>query len=303
MSNDFDMTPRSTAIRLAIGSDLHNEFERPNPENQAQRLADYGQDHPESGPVIADLRGRVDAVLLAGDILAGDPEAMIGYCDQVARYLDVPVICIAGNHDYWGSRIFRGSRAEFVEAFREHAAKTDGRVRFLENDSSTVTVNGIATHILGCTLWTDYQLLGDLRRGLAVARECISDRGHIGGDAGGCFEPEAARDIHLTSRAWLGSEVARTRLEHGPESRIIVMTHHSPHPSSRREEGWEAIAPAYANDMTAEILEWQPLLWLHGHTHERVEREADQTKVIANCRGYVDYEYGAEDFELRVVEA
>src|SRR5580692_6330672 len=107
-------------MRLHILSDLHMEF----------GLVDIP-------PTEADV------VVLAGDIHLG-PEG----CQWARKqFPDKPVIYILGNHEY-----YRHSLPELAELLK---AETDGsNICVLENDA--VEINGLT--ILGCTLWTDFQL-------------------------------------------------------------------------------------------------------------------------------------------------
>ena len=42
------------------------------------------------------------------------------------------------------------------------------------------------------------------------------------------------------------------------------------------------------------ILEHQPRLWIHGHTHESFDYEIGKTRVVCNPRGYASTEENKE---------
>jgi hypothetical protein len=44
---------------------------------------------------------------------------------------------------------------------------------------------------------------------------------------------------------------------------------------------------AYYQDLTPQITEEGPLLWVHGHMHDGKDYNIEKTRVVANPRGYV----------------
>ncbi len=68
----------------------------------------------------------------------------------------------------------------------------------------------------------------------------------------------------------------------------VVVTHHLPSYKSvngryvNDRSNWCYVAPA----MEAYILEHQPKLWIHGHTHDPCDYMIGQTRVIGNPSGY-----------------
>lgn len=47
--------------------------------------------------------------------------------------------------------------------------------------------------------------------------------------------------------------------------------------------------PYFAADLDALIKHYQPDFWLHGHTHLSVNTVIENTHVICNPKGYIDY--------------
>lgn len=97
-------------------------------------------------PVIDIPNTDCDAILVAGDTANGDAGIrwLIGQADRLGK----PIFALMGNHDYFG---------ENVLTFDSHIRKlTDGTgVTFLQKDA----VDFMGIRLLGCTLWTDYQLI------------------------------------------------------------------------------------------------------------------------------------------------
>jgi len=88
----------------------------------------------------------VDLVILAGDTDVG--LRGIDYAREISDYLGAPVIYVMGNHEpYDGTSIER-----LLSKMRTKTAKTNGRVKLLENDSAIFD----DIYVLGATLWTDY---------------------------------------------------------------------------------------------------------------------------------------------------
>ena len=97
-----------------------------------------------------------DLIVLAGDIgrgLTGVEWAMA----ECAR-LDKPAVYVLGNHEYY-TQVF----PDLVEEARRLTAGS--RVQVLEND---VITQG-RVRILGCTLWTDLLLYGEVEEETSMA--------------------------------------------------------------------------------------------------------------------------------------
>jgi Icc-related predicted phosphoesterase len=84
---------------------------------------------------------------------------------------------------------------------------------------------------------------------------------------------------------------------------VVVMTHYPPVIEANPPEhiGDERSAAAGSN-MRAEIIQWQPDLWVWGHTHCSMTAEFGRTRLVSAQRGYFGQDDGAEDFEPAVVE-
>ncbi len=278
-------------IRILYMSDLHLELESwrlPAPGWPAflQRHQEIPR-HPARGPMV-DGMGPVDLVLLAGDIHTGARGVI--YADQLAKYLGAPVCIIAGNHEFYNHYVHT-----LLPLCRQAASHTQGRVQFLENVSARFIIKDQAVNVLGCTLWTDYELNGDANASMAFATRGLNDHKFIGTRTGR-FEPADALSRHEHSRIWLHRTLARLERE-DPKAQNVVLTHHAPSPAflgPRRG----AIAPAYASDMLPEFTHYPVSAWIHGHTHFRHETVESGIRVASAPRGYVLHD-GADVLEYR----
>lgn len=243
-------------MRLLILSDVHLEVE-------------------PFDPPAADA----DVVVLAGDIANGAEGV-----EWAERGFRVPVIYVAGNHEYYEREL-----GEVRAALKRAAGE---RVRLL--DCSEAISDDI--RFLGCTLWTDYTLVPAESARAAVIEEARAKNPDYAKIrfAGRDFAPEDAIALCREHRAWL-----ERKLSEPFAGRTVVVTHFAPHPKS--------IAPAYADHPANPgfVVDLSPLmgraaLWIHGHTHTAFDYEVDGTRVVCNPRGYPGEPTGFE--ASRVVE-
>ncbi len=266
-------------IRIVYMSDLHLELEdrglpiprlpgfKPRPQPEAQ--------HPARGPKLDDL-GKVDLVVMAGDIHGG--LRGIAYADQVAKYLNVPVAYVAGNHEFYSQHM-----EQLLPEAYSAATQTNGRVYFLENNVVRCNFGGVRVNVLGCTLWTDYRLNGDANAAMREAARRLNDHVHIR-FKGARFTPEIALARHQHSRKWLHKTLARLQ-KADPGAQNIIVTHHSP---SAMVLGMRsgAIGPAYGSDLLIEFAHQPLAAWIHGHTHHRHESTEHGIRLVSAPRGY-----------------
>src|SRR5665213_3174302 len=104
---------------------------------------------------------KCDVVILSGDIGVG----LMGI-EWAQETFDVPVIYVAGNHEFYGKkRRFLSHQ----EKLRKKAAGSN--VHVLQNEA--VVIDGV--RFLGTTLWTDFNLYGNQPLGIMTAQQTMSD--------------------------------------------------------------------------------------------------------------------------------
>jgi hypothetical protein len=181
------------------------------------------------------------------------------------------VLYVLGNHEYYGS-----TWPGMLDELRTSAEGTN--VTVLED--SAVEVGEV--RFFGCTLWTDFALLGDRDLAMAIAGHGLNDYRQIRvSPEGRRLRPADTLAIHEASVRWLREELGRWE---GPE---VVVTHAPPSPRSL--VGRETVTPlaaAFLSDLEGLILEAPPDLWIHGHLHDPVDYTVGQTRILANPRGY-----------------
>lgn len=103
------------------------------------------------------------------------------------------------------------------------------------------------------------------------------------------FLPDDAYEVHVASRNFIFNNIMKEK-EAGQKT--FVVTHHAPthlsiHP---RYIDQHKLNGAYVSDLSEEILDTQPDIWVHGHTHDNHDYVVGKTRIVCNPRGYEGYE-------------
>jgi predicted phosphodiesterase len=220
--------------------------------------------HLETAPYTPAVTG-ADLVILAGDIHNGAAGV-----EWARKCFSVPVLYLAGNHEY-----YEGEFGAVQAALREAAARTG--VLLLDCTAERIDNK----RFLGCTLWTDYSLVPAGRRARVVENSRTRNPDYeLIRHGTRKFAPEDAIALCVRHRRWL-----EERLDESFDGTTIVVTHFAPHPLS--------IAPVYADHpanpafiVPLEALMGRAALWIHGHTHTRFDYRVSGTRIVCNPRGY-----------------
>jgi predicted phosphodiesterase len=227
-----------------------------------------------------------DAVLIAGDICEGLVPAVEAL--RPAYPEPTEIVVVAGNHEFYGKLAFHENLALGREAAARH------RIHLLERD----VCHFGQVRIIGCTMWTDYCLLGDGWRDAAMrtAAATMNDHRRIkwSRDPWMRFRPFEARLLHLQSRAFIEQELAKPYA--GP---TICVFHHAVTPDAlATEERGQLISAAYTSDLRS-IFERYPCdLVVTGHTHRSLDIRRGMTRFISNPAGYADEN---KDFDKELI--
>jgi Icc-related predicted phosphoesterase len=205
-------------IRIAAAGDVH--FGRDGDRERAREA-------------FAALAGRVDLILLAGDLTThGEPEQGAILADAV-RDLDVPLLSVLGNHD-WHS-----NRAAELTAVLEEAG-----IVVLDRSYRTLELCGAEVGVVGT-------------------------KGFVGGFAGSHL-PDFGEPLLRQIYAEAAAEVAA--LDEGLRAVAlcpfrIVLLHYSPTGETLEGERRDIWTFLGTDRLAAPILEHNPDLVLHGHAH------------------------------------
>lgn len=213
-----------------------------------------------------------DFVVVAGDTCKGLVEAVETLREAFPR---VEVATVPGNHEYYGSEM-----SEELELGRVRARQLG--VHLLSDDAVTIG----RARVVGCTLWTDYCLFGpDLREAaMHTARDGLMDHKRITWrkNPWARFRPEEAAALHLRSRNFLETELAKSHS--GP---VIVVSHHGmtlEAVSSLNQRS--LLSAAYASELLPLVDRHRPTAWISGHTHHPMRLRRNATVLVSNPRGY-----------------
>lgn len=216
----------------------------------------------------------VDLVILAGDI-DSHTHGLTWAAQALRAWPSAPdVVYVAGNHEYYGAHL--GLLAEL-----RRPVWRDRGVHFLERE--TLERNGF--RILGCTLWSGFDLDGAASMSVAMTavQSAIDDYCVIGARGGQWLTPQNTQALHRTAVRWLDAELSRPFA-----GRTVVVTHFAPHrgcvaPPHENSD----LSPYFVTDLSW-LMEKHPIsVWCHGHTHTNNDfMAANGCRVISNQRGY-----------------
>ncbi len=239
-------------MRLQLLSDLHMETEA------------Y---EPEPAP---------DAELL---VLAGDIDSTWAGLDRF-RGWPVPVLFVAGNHEFDGREISRA-----WPDLRERAEKLG--FAMLERQSAVVVdAQGRRIRFVATTRWCDFDLFGEKQRERAMRAATYFMKIMRSTRHGVPFDVIGVREESLACRRWLAAELA---LPKGGWDHTVAITHFAP--SLRSADPRYGNQPGTASFCNADDdLMPHADLWIHGHLHcrhdYRAAHAAGSTRVVCNARGH-----------------
>jgi predicted phosphodiesterase len=240
--------------------------------------------HLEKAPFYPKSGVDYDAVILAGDIMPRAEKLPLWAARESQFGRRKPIVIVPGNHEYYDS-VMQTSRAAMQ-------ASKPANVHVLSPGEVLLADGRI--RVLGCTLWTDFQLpvsssssgsLEQKGRAMSAAREAVRDYRWIRIEEPGGLRrqltPADTLALHLAERAWLLS-----KLREPFAGQTVVVTHHAPSAESvapKYAEAWTT--PAFVSQLPDEFFE-TAALWVHGHTHTSFDYVRGRTRVVCNPRGY-----------------
>lgn len=206
-----------------------------------------------------------DVLVCAGDTWSGSVERGFAFLRALAGRK--PIVTVLGNHEHWRCEI-----SEVLAKARRAAGAAD--IHLLEGEA----IDLLGVRFIGATLWTDYELGGDVDLQKLTGEEIRvrdSDRERP-------FAVGDARQLHLEARERLTALIDQP----SPLPRVVV-THHAPLAECVDicDRGkW--IAGNCASDLSELTDTGRVDLWVHGHIHRSIDfRRPSRTRVICNPAG------------------
>src|SRR5690349_17257123 len=123
------------------------------------RLHILGDLHLEFAPIELPPMD-ADVVVLSGDIHLGRE----GIQWAKGQFPNTPLVYVLGNHEF-----YRHSLPDLTKSLKRETKNS--HIHVLENDD--VEINGFT--FLGCTLWSDFNLLDDPKAAMRAAEQMMSD--------------------------------------------------------------------------------------------------------------------------------
>lgn len=240
-------------MRILISSDLHLEVWR------------------ERAPGFDTSIIRPDVVILAGDIHTRSRAPAWA----AKKFPSIPVLYIAGNHEFYGEAIEKARKAIHREC------KMYPNVHYLDCDE--LVIDGI--RFLGATLWTDFSLFGLHRRSnsMSNARLFSNDYQRIKVEVEGFrkLHPIDTAGFHAKQKNWL-----EQKLDESFSGHTVVVTHMAPSMRSIPSiYAADPVSAAFASNLDDLVAKAD--IWVHGHTHSSVDYYIGKCRVVANPLGYL----------------
>ena len=220
--------------------------------------------HEEFGPFAMPCVDR-DVLVLAGDVNCG--RDALPFLEKVCG--SGPVIYVLGNHEYY-NHDFDEVSSFWLNIGLKNLHVLENRTQIIGN-----------TRFVGATLWTNMNSRDP--RTMKVASIEMSDYSVID-KSSVKLSPEDTMACFDRSVAFLKDELPKPF-----RGQTVVVTHHLPSFKSvaPQFEG-DTLNGAYASALDDLIIEYQPALWIHGHTHVSCDYHIGGTRVVCNPRGYSD---------------
>lgn len=202
-----------------------------------------------------------DILVLAGDICV-ERDMLDVYRRAADRFEDV--VFVLGNHEAYRSSIHKA-----LDTARNCAASI-ANLHLLE--ASETIVQGV--RFMGGTMWFREKLPETLvnaryMNDFHLIREML-------GSADGTRP--SVYDYNRACTDFLSERMAK---------QAVVVTHHLPCARSTPDQFvGSPLNVFFQCDMVDPILEKQPQLWIHGHTHTSCDYRLGQTRVVCNPFGY-----------------
>jgi predicted phosphohydrolase len=212
----------------------------------------------------------VDVVILAGDVSNG-VNGVLWAAEAFAGWPGNPhVVYVMGNHEYYAECLSVLDDARHVGA---------QNVVLLEQD--VLTLPGL--RVLGCTLWSSFDLYGTEEQSMVAASRGINDFLCIRSDRDKRFKPAHALELFQASVAWLDTELAKPF-----DGKTVVVTHFGPHRGcvAHQYEGGD-LTPYFVSDLSHLMARHRIEVWCYGHTHSNFDFvDPSGCRVVSNQYGY-----------------
>lgn len=217
---------------------------------------------------------KADILVLAGD-LSNSPFKLDALCQSEAKQ----VIILMGNHEYYGHDLTR------IDIWKEHFS-VFSHVHVM--DKEVIEFPEYNLRIIGATLWAS---LAEGRHA-DICRQMIADFSAIKG-----MTTNEYMRLHTQAVDYIDHILSQPF-----EGKTIVATHHAPSWNSQHPKyAASPVAGLFCSNLDDLIMNRQPDIWFHGHTHEPFDYDMGKTRVVCNPSGYLHEKYTfLKDFIIEI---
>lgn len=290
--------------------------------------------HLEFGPIELENTENADVLILSGDICVAkdvtardnfDIKGMTNKSNQYHKFFQEcserfnHVVYILGNHEH-----YHGDFSKSLGNLREHLGYLSN-LHILEKEY----VDLGECLVFGASLWTDMNkedpvtiqrikgYMNDYRI-IEDSSEQVHFKSPVYGrkeDGSMDFDNVVSVEFHTRNAKFSPEKsvvehketlrVLKEAIESRPTEKWVVVGHHAPSKMSTKPqyENDIVVNGAYSSDLSEFMLDHPQIkVWTHGHTHHNFDYMIGSTRVVANPRGYIGYEYQADIFKLQFFE-
>lgn len=264
---------------IAYASDLHLEFGSDTIIEKLQQLD-------------------ADVLILAGDIadtptwkavdnINSEKGATLRLILEIASQSFTATFIVMGNHEHY--------KGTFQKTSKYIRNVLPDNVYLLDN--STKEVGGVV--FAGTTMWTEMAAHNPVIRN--QIHMGMNDFRHIRYMKGGNyakFTPALAHQEYVKAKNFI--------MNLPKDKPVVMITHHSPtnysipvqYQTSKMNDAY------YSKDMESTLEDgvFKPVLWVQGHTHNKIQTKFANIPILCNPRGYQGYESIADTFEFESEE-
>lgn len=233
---------------------------------QFQYLSDLHLEFPGNSAFFArnPIIKRADVLILAGDIMNFDLKDE-RFLDHISNVFE-QVYWIPGNHEHYGGELY-------TDPF--FTVKVRDNISYLDN--TAIEIDGIS--FLFTTLWSELSPINSFY----VSKE-LNDF-HSIKYKGKLLSVQNYERLFKDSLSFIETELQKD------SKRKVVVSHHVPVFAEAVAEEYKnsRLSSAFHTDLSDIILQFEPDIWLYGHTHYTApDFQIGKTLLTTNQLGYLD---------------
>lgn len=220
-----------------------------------------------------------DILVFAGDI-GTNPQQVELFFRKIREQSDIPILYALGNHEYYGHDLLIDT------AYLNITQNIKDLYVFWATQS--IEINNIS--FIGSTLYSD---LSNPLEAQAV-RRCLND-----------FRVVKGLDIEeWQSRFDISSTIIDNFLFAAKQNnqKSVVITHFAPLRGVLTPEEFKnsPTNAGFCSDLLDMIIQYQPKVWIYGHTHSNIDYQLEETRIVSNQYGYPWEDCG--DFQVKLIK-